>query len=233
LSIKKLIWLRKSHKWLAFFAGIQILVWSISGLYMTLIDIEIIHGDHLVKIYPSRAISPTKLVPINQSVIEQHPNIQSVTLSQYFDQVVYEVKLKSNQIILDATTGKLKAPLSKEIINQQADQIYAGVASINDIKLLPASPVEIGGSKQPVWKVSYDDWLDSTLYFHPQTGQLVKKRTDLWRIFDFFWILHIMEFAGSSGFEGFLFRFFSITSLLMALFGSGLLYYRLKRGQNP
>jgi len=215
------------------FAGIQVLIWSISGLYMTLIDIEIIHGDHLVKMNQPQVINPSKLVPINQSVIDEYPDIQSVTLNQYFDQIVYEVKLKNHQLILDATTGKLKSPLLKEVIKQQADLIYAGEASIKHIKLLPVSPVEIGGSKRPIWKVSYDDWLDSTLYFHPQSGQLIKKRTDLWRVFDFFWILHIMEYAGSSGFEGFLFRFFSITSLLMALFGSSLLYYRLKRGENP
>ena len=232
MSIKNLIWLRKSHKWLALFAGIQVLIWSISGLYMTVIDIEIIHGDHLVEMTPTQAISPTKLVPIEQSLFDEHSDIQSVTLVQYFDQLVYEIRLKGSQLIVDATTGKLKIPLSKEIISQQADLIYAGAASRVDIELLLVSPAEIGGRKQPVWKVSYDGWLDSTLYFHPQSGKLVKKRTDLWRIFDFFWILHIMEFAGSSGFEGFLFRFFSITSLLMALFGSGLLYYRLKRGEN-
>jgi len=39
---------RKFHKWLMLFLGIQFLIWSISGAYMVIFDIDYIHGDSLV-----------------------------------------------------------------------------------------------------------------------------------------------------------------------------------------
>ena len=229
LTSNKTKWLRKSHRWLALIAGVQILIWSVSGLYMTVIDIDIIHGDHLVKELEPSKLNSGKVVPINQAILQDNSTIQSVTLVKYFDQLVYEVNTAETQLIVSASTGELKLPLSKDTIRKQADTIYAGEARIEKIELLPIWPAEIGGRNQPVWKVSYDDSLNSAIYFNHLSGELIRKRTDLWRIFDFFWILHIMEFAGSEGYEGYLFRFFSITSLLMALFGSGLLYFRLRQ----
>ena len=39
---------RKFHRWLMLFLGIQFLIWSISGAYMVIFDIDYIHGDSLV-----------------------------------------------------------------------------------------------------------------------------------------------------------------------------------------
>ena len=38
---------RKTHKWLGLFIGLQVVIWSLSGLYMTVVHIDTIHGDHL------------------------------------------------------------------------------------------------------------------------------------------------------------------------------------------
>jgi hypothetical protein len=40
---------RKTHKWLGLFIGLQVVVWSLSGRYMTVVHIDKIHGDHLVR----------------------------------------------------------------------------------------------------------------------------------------------------------------------------------------
>ena len=39
---------RKFHKWLMLFIGLQFIIWSISGAYMVIFDIDYIHGDSLV-----------------------------------------------------------------------------------------------------------------------------------------------------------------------------------------
>lgn len=230
--MKKIVWTRKAHKWFALIAGAQVLIWAVSGLYMTLFDINVIRGEHLVKEYAEAQIvssdGDASIVPISQALIAEHAPIQSITLKYYFGQLVYEVRKKRGRIIVDAYTGEIKTSLEKAVIEQQADSIYAGEGSIESIQRLERYPGEIGGRRQPVWQVEYDDWLNSTLYFHDTSGQLVSKRTDLWRVFDLFWILHIMDFLRSDGFTGYLFRFFSIASLLMALFGTWLLYFRLK-----
>ncbi len=40
---------RKAHKWLGLLIGVQVVIWSVSGLYMTAVHIDTIHGDHLVR----------------------------------------------------------------------------------------------------------------------------------------------------------------------------------------
>ena len=39
---------RKAHKWLMLLLGIQFVIWSLSGAYMVILDIDYIHGDTLV-----------------------------------------------------------------------------------------------------------------------------------------------------------------------------------------
>ncbi len=226
--MKRIFWLRKTHRWLALFAGIQVLIWSISGLYMTVVDLDIIHGDHLVKEQKFEILDSSKITSISKHIIEQLAPIQSIRLKAYFGQSVYEIRSHKKVIIVDALTGEIKEKLTSNVIEKQANEIYAGDATISSIELLAVYPGEIGGKKQPVWQVQYDDWSQPTLYFHSQSGRLISKRTDLWRTFDFLWSLHIMEYKGLGGMTGILFRVFSITSLFMALFGSWLLFYRLK-----
>ena len=226
--MKRIFWLRKTHRWLALIAGIQVFIWSISGLYMTIVDLDIIHGDHLVKEQKAEIIDSTRIMPISKQLIEQLAPIQSIKLKAYFGQSVYEVRSNKKMSFVDALTGEIKEQLTAKVIKLQANEIYAGEANISSIELLAVYPGEIGGRKQSVWQVQYDDWSQATLYFHPQSGRLISKRTDLWRTFDFLWLLHIMEYKGVGGMTGIIFRVFSITSMLMALFGSWLLFYRLK-----
>jgi len=226
--MKRIFWLRKTHKWLALFAGIQVLIWSVSGLYMTFVDLDIIHGDHLVSMQKPQVIDSSSILPISKKIIDENKPIHSIKLKAYFDRPVYEIRAKELLVIVDALTGEKKNNLSKSDIQQNTQQIYAGEASISAIELLNQYPTEIGGRKQSVWQVKFDDWSNSTLYFHPKSGRLISKRTDLWRTFDFLWLLHIMEMWDSEGYSGLLFRLFSIASLLMTLFGSWLLFYRLQ-----
>jgi hypothetical protein len=45
--MKPAFWARRAHKWIALAIGVQALLWMLSGLYMTVISLDIIHGDHL------------------------------------------------------------------------------------------------------------------------------------------------------------------------------------------
>ncbi len=228
--MKKVVWVRRVHKWLALAAGIQVFVWAVSGLYMTVIDLDIIHGNHLVKDYQAPKLNQALIKPISRELLESLAPVESIQLISYFPTPVYEVAQHKQRVVIDALTGQLKSDLNQQQVKQNATTIYAGSAKIKTVQKLKEYPDEIGGKQIPVWQVQYDDALNSTLYFHHSSGRLVSKRTDLWRVFDVFWILHIMDFMGSRGYEGYLFRFFSISSLLLVVFGTWLLMFRLREG---
>ena len=42
-------WIRKSHRYLGLFTGIQFLMWTIGGLYFSWTNLDDIHGDQFHK----------------------------------------------------------------------------------------------------------------------------------------------------------------------------------------
>jgi len=57
------------------------------------------------------------------------------------------------------------------------------------------------------------------LYIEPWTGELLARRTQGWRIFDFLWTLHIMDFDTRDNFNHPLLQAASALGLVIALSG--------------
>ena len=81
----------------------------------------------------------------------------------------------------------------------------------------------------PLWAVHYEEAGDTTLYFSPYTGDIVARRHNLWRIFDFVWMLHIMDYDTRDDVNNALLRIASMTGVLFALSGAWLLLYSFTR----
>ena len=93
--------IRKAHRYLGLFLGIQFLFWTISGLYFSWTNINEIRGEHLinknVKLKKfSELISPSKL---NES------NINSIELRDISGIPYYWI---NNANLYNAYTGILK-----------------------------------------------------------------------------------------------------------------------------
>jgi hypothetical protein len=57
------------------------------------------------------------------------------------------------------------------------------------------------------------------------TGELVSRRHELWRAFDFLWMLHIMDYKEREDVNNAILRVFTWGALLMALTGAWMLLY--------
>ena len=53
--------IRKAHRYLGLFLGVQFLMWTISGMYFSWTDIDEIHGDQFKKENPEQAAFKSKL----------------------------------------------------------------------------------------------------------------------------------------------------------------------------
>ena len=214
---------RKYHKWIALVIGVQAVIWCVSGLYMTSIHIDIIHGDHLVK---STRIDnlPNKVDQELFAAFDNH-GVQFEKLSFVNEQPVLQIVDQDKTIKVNLLTGKAAPQITEQDIRYLASRTYAGDAQLVKVELLASYPAEIGGRNQPVWKVSYDDLLSSTLYFNAQSAQLIRARSDLWRWFDFLWMLHIMDYESRENVNNNLLRVASTLGLILCLGGVGLLFY--------
>ena len=80
-----------------------------------------------------------------------------------------------------------------------------------------------------MWRVEFAGWNKPTLYLSPVTGELVSRRHELWRIYDFVWMLHIMDYAERENVNNPLLRAFTWGAVLMALSGAWLLVFAFPR----
>lgn len=218
---------RKTHKWLGLFIGLQVVIWSLSGLYMTAIHIDIIHGDHLVRPAPARSADVSQL---NDPIAVATANgADDARLAWVRNRPAYVLPTKTGERVVDATSGRPIAPLSEVEIRSIARTTYTGNEAIASAKLITDIPGEIRGRKPPLWRVEFNHWNKPTLYFSPTTGELVTRRHELWRIFDFVWMFHIMDFDERENVNNPLLRVVTWGALLMVLSGAWMLLYAFPR----
>ena len=224
---------RRTHKWLALIVGVQALIWTLTGLYMTAVHIDIIHGDHFIRPAATRPIDPARLVdPL--AAARAVPGADGVRLHWLLDRPTYIVSSETGAILVDAQTGNRMPPPGEPQIRQLAEHWFTGEERLARISLIDKIPGEIRGRKPPLWRVDFDGWNKPTLYFSPQTGELVSRRHELWRVFDFVWMLHIMDYETRDDVNNPLLRVFTWAAVLMGLSGAWLLVYsfpRRKRGK--
>ena len=214
---------RKTHKWLGLFIGLQVVIWSLSGLYMTVVHIDTIHGDHLIReTQPAMVDAATLADPI--AVAAAHET-QSIRLGSMRGEPVYVVKTDAGDQAVDARTGRNVQPPSEQEIRAIAKSIYTGTEPIASARLITDIPGEIRGRKPPLWRVEFDNWNKPTLYFSPVTGELLSRRHELWRVFDFLWMLHIMDYDERENVNNTLLRVSTWAAVLMALSGAWMLLY--------
>jgi hypothetical protein len=221
---------RTTHKWIALIIGIQAVFWTLSGLYMTAVHIDIIHGDHLVRTLEPRPIAlsglvdPAALVP---------GGTKSVRLETQLGNPVYVVEAIPGPMLFDAQTGSLLSPLDEAAAKDRALAHYAGEGGMVAGELLDVVPMEIQGRPVPIWRFEFEGLWKPTLYISPQTGELVAKRHDLWRIFDFVWMFHIMDYEARTDMNNTLLRVATWMAVATSLTGAWLLLYSFRRRRRP
>ncbi len=133
--------------------------------------------------------------------------------------------------VFDAHTGAPLPPLEEEAVRRLAQQQYRGSSVISSLALL-ADPETVSQEYRgplPVWQAIFADEEGTRFYLSPTTGRLLDVRNDMWRFYDFFWMLHIMDYATRENFNNPLLRVAAPTAFLMALAGWLLLFWRLRR----
>lgn len=219
---------RKVHKWLALLIGIQIVFWVLSGLYMTVIPLDRVHGDHLVKPVPRAQLSALDWRPLAAAEAGSPGPVSRIDLLARLGEPVYRLKTQSGTLYLNGRDGSALEELNEEQVRRLAAQYYAFDREPDSVRRLEKYPDEIGGGDKPVWAARFDSWLDHTLYFDVMTGRLISKRSDIWRGFDFLWMLHIMDYETRSDVNNNLLKVAAGTGFLFSLAGLLLLFYSFR-----
>ena len=228
--MQRSFWVRRAHKWIGLVIGVQALLWMISGLYMVAVPLEVIHGDHLVHV-SGEALDPARSRVPQSELARRYPAMTGLRLKSMLGKEVYEIRQGKQALLIDAGSGRKISPLGSDAIEALAEAMYAGKGSIRSIEWLRKAPQEIGARAAPLWAVHFGDMGETTLYFSPDTGELVARRHMLWRWFDFLWMLHIMDYQERDNVNNLLLRLAALTGAAFALSGAWLLLYSFKRSK--
>lgn len=225
---------RKIHRFAALIIGTQILLWTISGVYFSIVPIDEIRGSHLAT--PAIGFEASKLdyfeapgVSINKfQSANPSAEITGVSLRHLRGRDVYYLQTmqgeKASNRLVDARTGEPLDMITRqeaELLASQAATFSAPITSVEFVETSEADS-EFKGRLLPMFRVNFDYSANVSLYLDAWTGELVATRTTFWRAFDFLWMLHIMDYDERSDFNNNLLRIFAISALLFVISGFAL-----------
>jgi hypothetical protein len=220
-------WARRTHQWIAWVVGLQALLWMASGLYMTAVPIDTIHGDHLGK--PEAAFVDPRGLLEPASLAARYPAMTGFRLKRQLGAEVYEIQHPGGVALVDARSGNALGVPDEARVRELATAYYTGIAPIRTAQLLQESPAEVSNRPAPLWRVEFAERNETTLYVSATTGDLLAKRHDLWRWFDFLWMLHIMDYEERSDANNTLLRVASVLGVAFSITGVWLLFYSFRR----
>ncbi|GAB3219990.1 hypothetical protein [Spirosoma arcticum] len=241
--------IRKTHRYLGLFIGIQFLLWTVGGLYFSWSNLDDIHGDHLKR--PATAL-PLSLSLVSPSAsiltMSQQPgrvadatnSITSVQLIEVLRQPVYQINYRmvrrgghamTHTQLADARTGKLRGELTKAEATALAQRHFAGSSVIEQVEYLTSTNGhhEYREKPLPAYAVTFQQPAHATVYVAAQLGTVQSVRTDPWRIFDVLWMLHTMDYEGRDDINNSILRTFSVLGLLTI--SSGFVLYFISSPQ--
>lgn len=224
MSVVKLS--RKYHKWLMLFLGVQFLIWSISGAYMVIFDIDYIHGDSLVLNHQTK-IDIDKIAFSQAELFSRYPKASNIEVAVWLNKPIYRFNVNDEKYLLDASGGKQLSPLDKSTAIEVAKYYYSGKGRVISTQLITENPpFELSQRVLPAWRVDFLDFGSPALYISSQTGKVVTKRHTFWRLFDWMFSFHVMDYQEEDVSNKLLF-WFVIFSLFSVGFGMILTFYRV------
>jgi hypothetical protein len=234
---------RRIHRWLGLFIGIQFVLWTVGGLYFSWTDLDAVHGDHLMHAPKPVAameatVSPAQAVAA-LGTSTRVDSVATVELVRVADRPTYRLSYFSaheegahsvwRRAFVDAGTGAVRPPLTRDEAIATAKAAYVGSAAVTRVSLLTADSVnthhEFREQPLPAWAVHFGDEEGATAYVPAELGQVLRIRNDRWRLFDFLWMLHTMDYEGRDNFNNLALRAFSVLGLVTV--ASGFLLFGL------
>lgn len=218
-------YLTRAHKWAGLVLGLQILLWFASGLFMALFPIDEVRGSHLAE-KAAWSLSDVTVIPIEIAMTAYDGNLTGASLTSIAGEPAYALIGDKGTQLLNARTGAAWEPISAGSIRVAANKYYKGDGEIASLIRLTEAPKEYRRSP-PVWQVQYDDGPKTRLYLDAETAELRAVRTRLWRVYDFMWMLHIMDYKTRDNFNSWWLRLAAFLALLFAVSGLLLVAHRL------
>ena len=210
---------RNIHKYLSFLISIQLLLWTVSGIYFAFNKIENVRGEQ----YREESNFNVDFSKLNFEI----DGVQNIRVTDRMDQEILVVDGIYGREYLDFD-GKDVEQLNAE----EAKALSAKHTSLipKSVELVTENIVgsEFRGRALPIFRVkSVNDVGESiNVYLNVYTGEVEAVRSIQWRIWDLMWGFHIMDWETRDDIDNLLLKIFSILALISSITGV-LLFFKV------
>lgn len=215
------------HKWLALLIGVQIVFWVVSGLFFTLFPIEEIRSEHLIRQAAPQAVDAAQIGDLSAVRSARGALPTKLTLERRPDgQVILAEFAEGPPALYDAASLQRLSPLSAD----QARAIARTHVTLTDpptrVERVVAESPEYRGAL-PAYRVQFAQG-GLAVYVAENTGAVTARRSDLWRLYDALWALHIMDWENHEDFNHPLIIIVASLTLVSVIAGVVLLPFRIR-----
>lgn len=195
----KSIWLRRIHKWIGLVIGLQFLIWAISGATMALLDMETVAGGPKAEL-PAAALptSTQAWSEVSKALAGEH--ITRLTIRTLPQGAVFAATTSEGVRLFDAVDGK-PAQVDKGVATSVAVAAHPDRAAVTRVVPMNELDLAVREHELPIWRVDFGDEINSSYYVSGTTGEVLERRNDTWRLWDFVWMLHNMDYAERTSFN--------------------------------
>jgi Na+-transporting NADH:ubiquinone oxidoreductase subunit F len=218
MQVLSMLFWRKVHKWLGLVLGVQIVLWAVSGLIFALLDHrQVAAEDSTRTIEPAALASAATLAEPVRWIDQIAGPVYEVRLISVADEWAWRIESEGGIQLRRAADGTpLKIDEAK--VRKLATARYAGAGRLVEVTF-HATPTLESRAPGPVWEARFDDSDRTSLYFAADDARLLAARNGTWRLYDFFWMLHTMDYAGRDNFNNPLVITTSFAALWLACSG--------------
>lgn len=213
------------HIWLGWLVGVPILLWTLSGLVMVARPIEEVRGMDLRREPAEEALPPGNPAPV---VVEMDAlaTVKEIrTFMQNGRPVTTISRIDGSVERYDAITARALGPFTDVEARLLVARRIVGGDRVAEVRLTDADapPFDL---RQPIaaWQVTLAD--GTRVYVGRDSGEIVAVRTRFWRVFDFFWGLHIMDLETREDTHHPVLIIFATLAFLSSVLGMTLLFRR-------
>jgi uncharacterized iron-regulated membrane protein len=225
------------HRWLALIVSLQLLAWSVGGLVFSLLDIKAVRAERgMAEHHPPPLPSAERLAPLSvigdalSAANIDRNKVMSLTLKNAGGGPIWIASDSDGVAILtfDPVSGAPLPRLSPDGAMAAAARDRRLATRGVSAELIEADPpLEYRGKPLPVYRVELEGEERLTIYIHALTGEVMARRNRAWRVFDFFWMLHIMDYRERESFNHWLLTGASALAVFTAASGLVLWGWRL------
>lgn len=215
------------HKWLALIIGVQIFIWIATGLFFTVVPIEQVRSEHRLREIAPLTLAADDVVATATALNgATHPIRLTLENRREGARIVADYA-DGSAALFDGRTGAQLSPLNQETALAIARARINTSAPVRAATLVTAETTEYRGAL-PAWRIEFNEAQKLAVYVAANTGQVTARRSELWRVYDTLWALHIMDYRDHENFNHLPIIIVSLLALLSTIAGIMLIPYRFR-----